>query len=177
MKQTPRKVSPMSNEARNSYVMQHITDALLELLHHKPIQRITISELCDLADVGRVSFYRNYESKEDILKTYVTQIFQEWVEEYEQNNGMPLNELVRSIFTHFENHIGFYRMLNDQKLIYLLKDVIVGLFGAKADSSKNEAYAKTFFVYSLYGWIEVWFQRGMQESAEELAELFKTQGL
>ena len=29
----------------------------------------------------------------------------------------------------------------------------------------------------LYGWIEVWFQRGMKESAEEMAEMLKAQGL
>lgn len=27
------------------------------------------------------------------------------------------------------------------------------------------------------GWIEVWFQRGMKESAEEMAGMLKAQGL
>jgi len=31
--------------------------------------------------------------------------------------------------------------------------------------------------YVLYGWIEVWFRRGMRESAEEIAELFERKGL
>ena len=30
---------------------------------------------------------------------------------------------------------------------------------------------------TLYGWIDVWFQRGMKESSDELAALFKAQGL
>ena len=32
MKQRERAVSPFSNEARNTYVVEHITDALLELM-------------------------------------------------------------------------------------------------------------------------------------------------
>ena len=47
----------------------------------------------------------------------------------------------------------------------------------RPDLPKGEAYAKAFAAYSLYGWIEVWFQRGMQESAEEMKQLFKNQGL
>ena len=39
----------------------------------------------------------------------------------------------------------------------------------------GEVYAKAFVAYSLYGWIEVWFQRGMQESAEEMQQLFQGQ--
>ena len=32
MRQTEKNVSPMSNEGRNAYVIEHITDALLKLL-------------------------------------------------------------------------------------------------------------------------------------------------
>lgn len=71
MRQNPQNVSPMSNEGRNAYVIRHLTDALLKLLHKKPLQEISISELCAQAGVGRASFYRNFDSKEDILKTYL----------------------------------------------------------------------------------------------------------
>ncbi len=47
----------------------------------------------------------------------------------------------------------------------------------KPELPKNEVYAKAFVAYSLYGWIEVWFQRGMQESAKEMKRLFQNQGL
>ena len=69
MRQTPKSVSPFSNEARNAYVIEHITDALLTLLKDKPIGDISISELCDLAGIGRASVYRNFESKEDKFAT------------------------------------------------------------------------------------------------------------
>lgn len=177
MRQTPKNVSPMSNEGRNAYVIQHITDALLTLLRDKPINDITISELCDLGGIGRASFYRNFESKEDILRGYINQILHEWVDGYNNNSSILLSEQMKAIFTHFEKHREFYGLLNKRGLIYLLKDVIIGIFGPKPEHSKTEAYAMAFVAYSLYGWIEVWFQRGMQESAEEMASLFKAQGL
>ena len=77
------------------------------------------------------------------------------------------------IFGHFEQNKTFYRLLNEEHLIYLLKDVILDIMGLKPDLPKEEVYTKAFAAYSLYGWIEVCFQRGMQESAEEMKQLFK----
>ena len=74
MRQNEKTVSPMSNEGRNSYVIEHITDALLKLMKDKPIEDISIRELCEVAGIGRASFYRNFNSKEDILRGYIRNI-------------------------------------------------------------------------------------------------------
>lgn len=81
------------------------------------------------------------------------------------------------MFAHFEKHRDFYQLLHQRDLIFLLKDVIIGLCGPKPEHSKIEAYARAYASYSLYGWVEVWFQRGMQETAAEIAEMFQGQGL
>lgn len=60
--------------------------------------------------------------------------------------------------------------------MYLLKDVFISIYGPKPEHSKAETYARAYVSYALYGWIEVWFQRGMQETAEEIAGMFKEHG-
>lgn len=177
MRQNKETVSPMSNEGRNIYVIEHITESLLTLLEDKAIEDISISELCDNAGIGRASFYRNYNSKEDILKAYINKLFNGWKSDWEKNNSMPLSSAIGMIFEHFEQHSAFYHLLNERHLIYLLKDVILDTMELRPDLPKGEAYAKAFAAYSLYGWIEVWFQRGMQESAEEMKQLFQNQEL
>lgn len=177
MRQTSKNVSPMSNEGRNAYVIGHITDALLKLLQNKPIGDISIRELCDLAGIGRASFYRNFKTKEDILRTYINTIFGEWADTDSENNHNSLHELLYAMFAHFEKYREFYELLNQRNLIYLLKDVIIGLCGPKPEHTKVEAYASAYVAYALYGWIEVWFLRGMQDTAEEIAHMFKNQGL
>ena len=176
MRQITQSVSPMSNKGRNTYVMEQITQALLNLLHANPLDHISISALCDAAGVGRASFYRNFKTKENILKAYINELFCSWTDEYSKTDNQPLNELIRSIFTHFEKHHAFYSLLHKRHLTYLLKDVVIEICGPKPEHSQIEAYSRAFVAYSLYGWIEVWFQRGMQESADELANLFKIQG-
>ena len=170
-------VSPMSNEGRNAYVIEHLTGALLEQLQSKQINEISISELCDEAGVGRASFYRNSASKEDIIRLHINRLFSELTDAQKQDDGKPLSVFIQSLFAHFEKHSDFYRLLNQRNLVYLLKDVIIGICGPKPEHQKSEAYAKAFVAYTLYGWVEVWFQRGMAESSEEMAGLFKMQGL
>ncbi|MDD3409186.1 MAG: TetR/AcrR family transcriptional regulator [Eubacteriales bacterium] len=177
MKQTGRNVSPMSNESRNAYVLQHITDAFLSLFADKPISEISISELVEKAGVGRASFYRNYDCKEDILKVYLDEIFLEVKEKWAKNSGAPLSEQIRTLIAHFEKHRSFYTLLNDRGMVYLLKDVIMSICGPKPEYEAAQAYASAFVAYTLYGWIDVWFQRGMKESPDELASLFVAQGL
>lgn len=177
MKQTPKNVSPFSNKARNAYVIEHITDALLKLMQDKPIGDISISELCDLAGIGRASFYRNFQSKEDILRRYINKIFKEWTDKAWKKEDSLLSDLLSLMFAHFEKHRDFYSLLNERNLIYLLKDVIIEFCGPKPEHSKVEAYTRAYAAYTLYGWIDVWFQRGMLETAEEIAEMFKSQGL
>lgn len=176
MRQTNKNVSPLNSEGRNSYVVTHITDAFIELLKYKPINEISITELVDKAGVGRASFYRNYECKEDILKEHINSLFYEWINKAWKNDGVPLSEQMRIMIAHFEKHRNFYEVLNKRRLTYLLKDAIVDIFCPDPECEKIQAYASTFVSYTLYGWIDVWFKRGMQESADEIAEMFKLQG-
>ena len=113
MIQTERIVSPMSNEGRNTYVVEHLTNALLELLNEKPIHDISISELVEQAGVGRASFYRNYECKEDILKHLLNEKTAEWGGDWDENSGAPLSEHIRVMLKHFEANRAFYKLLND----------------------------------------------------------------
>lgn len=178
MRQNLKSVSPMSNKGRNTYVIEHITEALLSLMQNKGIGEISICELCAQAGVGRASFYRNFQCKEDILRYYLNKLFSKWLNDgAEENKPKPLSEMVYEMFNHFEQHKEFYALLSERRCIYLLKDVIVELCGPKPEHTKLEAYARAYVAYTLYGWIEVWFQRGMEESAEEIAEMFRGQGL
>lgn len=177
MGQNAENVSPMSNAGRNTYVVERLTAALLELLEEELLAEIPVSRLCRRAGVGRASFYRNFESKEDILRAHIGKLFRDWTDEYEQREDAPLSALVEALFGHFTAHRAFYQLLNERELTYLLKDVILGLCGPKPEHTAIEAYAGAFAAYSLYGWIETWFQRGMRESPAFLAELFRSQGL
>ncbi|MDO5400931.1 MAG: TetR/AcrR family transcriptional regulator [Eubacteriales bacterium] len=167
----------MSNKGRNAYVIEHITKAMLALLEEKTMEEISVSELVEKAQVGRASFYRNFTSREDVVKQCFDAHFTQWAGEPGMSSDEPLSQRLRLLISHFEQNRPFYELLNKRGLIFLFKDAIVSMVGLKPESSPAEAYSKAFAAYALYGWIETWFQRGMQDSADEIAALFQTAGL
>ena len=59
---------------REALVDEYIIEALLLLMKKKEYKDISITEICERAGVTRMSFYRNFDSKEDILKKWLTRI-------------------------------------------------------------------------------------------------------
>ena len=58
-----------------------IMDALIQLMHTKDYNDITITDITKRAGVSRMSYYRNYKSKDDILLDYMYRILKEYVED------------------------------------------------------------------------------------------------
>ena len=88
----------MNNEQKNTYVKRQITTALLELLKEKSISDISITELTQKAQIGRVSFYRNFQTKEDILREESDRLINEWGRLYETNPESAPETLFPSLF-------------------------------------------------------------------------------
>lgn len=176
MKQNARSVSPMSNRSRNTWSRQQLTKACLKLLEKKPLEEITVSELCDLAGTGRVTFYRNYKDMTDIIRRYLFELNKEWTEKLRLDGSVPLDQIVGMILQHFEDHRDLYKLLNSRHLVYLMKDVIMNATQLKLDGSIIEAYSGAYIIYLLYGWIEVWFERGMKDSPQDMMALLKGVG-
>ncbi len=76
MKQNGKTVSAGNNRDRNTYVKRQLTQALEELLKTKPLEALSVQELCETAMVGRASFYRNFTSKEDILRRRIQDLLE-----------------------------------------------------------------------------------------------------
>ena len=62
----------------NAFINECITTALIGMMDRKAFDNITITELVKEAGVSRVSFYRNFESKKDVLEKYMDILINEW---------------------------------------------------------------------------------------------------
>lgn len=172
MKQTAGSVSA-GNNVRNAYVVRQLTDALVELLAEKPLGAVTVSELCERAQVGRASFYRNFSSKEDVLRAHVRRLLTAWARGHETAGDDAPAALVRSLFSHLDANRDFYGLLAQRDLTYLLKDEIVERVELDVEGPAPLAYARAYVAYTLYGWAELWFARGMRDSPDEIAALLE----
>jgi AcrR family transcriptional regulator len=163
----------MDNAEKNRFVKKKITDALLTLLETEELKGISVSRIAADAGVSRISFYRNYKDKEDILRTYTKELMADWTAKHNPDNMHPEQDILADIFTYLIDYKDFFLLLRKRNLFYLLKDIIMEICGPKPDSPNFSAYTSAFIAYGLYGWIEEWFTRGMQESPWEMTELLK----
>ncbi len=162
----------MNNEQKNTYVKKQITVALLALLKEKPISDISVSELTNKAEIGRVSFYRNYQNKEDILKEESDRLIKEWGKLYEANPESAPETLFPSLFDFYRDHRDFYTTLYNAGMSSIMMETIIGTIQITPEMQNLEAYMKSFWAYGISGWMLEWIKRGMQESGKELSTLF-----
>lgn len=172
MGQTARNVSPMSNKERNTYVIQQLTSALLSLLSEKPIGDISISELIEKAGVGRTSFYRNFESKEDILQKYTDKITMDFVKTQKlKYDTKKFQEYTVMLFEHLERNKEFCLTLLNNNLLYIIGEIFDKYFLMNA-TTRDEQYKQMFTSGGFFNIFKFWLIGGCKETPKELADMF-----
>ncbi|MDY2792352.1 MAG: TetR/AcrR family transcriptional regulator [Eubacteriales bacterium] len=132
----------MNNEQKNTWVKRQITAALLNLLKEKKLADISVSELTEMAGVGRVSFYRNYQTKEDILREESDRLIQEWGKLYEANPESAPETLFPSLFDFYREHRDFYTTLYEAGMSTIMMDTIISTIQITPEMPNLEAYMK-----------------------------------
>ena len=162
----------MNNEQKNTYVKRRITAAMLELLKEKSISDISITELTQKAQIGRVSFYRNFQTKEDILREESDRLINEWGRLYETNPESAPETLFPSLFDFYRDHKEFYTILYHAGMASVMQETILNAIKITPEMANIEAYMKSFWAYGIFGWMIEWIKRGMPESGKELLKIF-----
>lgn len=164
----------LNAESRTEQTRLRIFDALLGLTNSKPLAEITVTELCRAAHVSRMTFYRNYSSKEEVLISRLDQLFAE----YEQTTApfLAAGELwygeghICMCFTYFEKHREFINCLYKSGYAgYFISRVTEYMIGKFWDGSSDQRYVIAGFAGVLCATYELWAHDGFPRSAEELA--------
>lgn len=158
----------MNNEEKNTYVREQLTRALLLLLREKKIDEISVSELARKAQVGRASFYRNYQSLADILFQYDRLLVNTWGAAYDADPTSDVSNLFGRLFQHYKDHAEFYLLLYRNGLTEAMLKTIQERCGLRPELSNRDAYERAFWAYGIYGWLLEWMGRGMVESADDI---------
>ena len=71
----------VSHKSSRDFTKSCIMEALLQLMHSKDYNDISITDITSRAGVSRMAYYRNYRSKDHILMDYMCRL----------SKSMPLN--------------------------------------------------------------------------------------
>ena len=106
----------------NAFVRECLTTALVQLMQEQPFDGIAITDLVRRAGVSRVSFYRNFTSKKNVLEQHLMSLIREWGREFE-DRGDP-GYFSESLLRHCYLHRDFYLLLYRHGLSDLIYEAI-----------------------------------------------------
>lgn len=160
-----------------------IVNALMKLLKENSLDIITITEICQEADIVRATFYRNFDSKEDILKLYIRILINDYFTKLKETSCLDLKNLSLMYFTYWkgEKEVLDILLRNNQTILLLDEYNIVEKYimelNPEAYILKNQTeaerlYSSSFLFAGLWRLVFLWIDRELLESPEEMAEIF-----
>lgn len=161
--------------ARTNQSASRIVDALVELLHEFCYEEISISDITKKAGVSRITFYRNFRSREEVMLTFISQVTdQVQAAVGKENTEFRLQPYIETVLETilpyayvvdrlYEAHLGeLVQSFFDRYL--LTTPVNSGLL----DISE---YERCFLAGGVYTVMLMWIRGGAKESAQEIAAL------
>lgn len=154
----------------NEEITGSITEALFILMKKQDFSKITITDITTKAGVGRVSFYRNFESKEDVIKKHLDKITDRFIEQMNFDFRRDTHKFyIKGLFLHLESQKELIETLRKADLLFLIKEEFDRAFLKRADE-KTPEYACYMVAGAYYNLFYYWAINGYKETPEELAE-------
>lgn len=157
-----------------------LINALVDLMGKKSIDDLTITEIADHAQVGRRTFYRHFQKKEEILIEYIKILLDEFIRGVQENGIKDSDEIIREFFRYWYEHKDFINRLRDNRVCYLL--ILVGeqLVDDEEFIRKAEGYLNgrehcklkiTFLVAGTFRVLQRWIYDDMRYTPDEISKV------
>lgn len=164
----------MGNAKTTEFLKECLADALIKLLKTKPIEKITVPEIAETADVGRTTFFRNFTSKTEVITYKLIRLWERWADEH----GL----IEKSKFT-LDNATDFFEfnysikellvLINSRDLQPTVYDAFYKVMMPQFGADTQECYESRFYSYGLFGLLDEWVKRGFFETPAQMAEVIK----
>lgn len=155
--------------------------ALIELTAERPYHTIQVRDITDRADVGYATFYRHFDSKDDLMLSVFADIMEDLESsagnqgsDYFFREGVLLFEHVSkypALFSSIIQNPGFSQKLR-KLLCNRIESHIAHHTKYPANSLISRDLAAHHMMTSLIGLIEWWLENGQKKSVEEMAHIY-----
>ena len=159
-------------------------DSLMQLLEKQPINKVSVSDLCALADINRSSFYRYYSDPFDMLEQVERKFFEDFSATWNvYTTQHSFSEIVLVFVSKIFESQAFCRILfgphGNSRLLEQLLQVAYATcitdFKKRSPDVDNLQleYLYAFLVHGSLGIIQQWLNNSCKESPDIIAALIK----
>lgn len=149
-----------------------IADALFRLLKDKPLQSISVTELCNRAAVGRKTFYRNFDLKEDVIDYKLDLLYKDFTEKLQ---GKTSDEQLRIYFEFIKENSEIFIILYKNDLSELVnikfRTMLPYTMPEWTDDSIKQQYISQYIIAGIEGILRIWVERNFVESVDDVVAL------
>jgi AcrR family transcriptional regulator len=170
----------ISNDKRSKQSSQWIIESLLQMMAFRSLDEITITSLCDHAKIGRVTFYRHFDSIDDVLQKSCDDRFDElskYLDEFYQRHSASepfLRPFLRFWYTDSQIIEG---LIKNHKQEVIMESFLrmLGAFSQKHDVSEKpltaamDRYQQTVRVAVAIAVLTEWIRNRKNIAPDELA--------
>ena len=150
----------------------YIYESFFKLLETDSFEKISISDITNKAGVSRMSFYRNFKSKDDLVKQSLNLIashLQELIKNVETKNEYTV---IKCFFEAFKAYKIFLMALSNSPISKSITDITKNklIENLPEDKfNKTAKYLPVFYYSAIISVMFEWLKNGCEESPEEMA--------
>lgn len=184
----PGKSSPKNIDPRVKRTRRLLREALIALILKKDFASITIKEITDLAEVAYITFYRHYETLDQLLMEILDEGLGDLMIHIEklanQSATSALEIEGRLIFEHIRINADLFRILLKSQSVTRIRRKVVQNIAAVFQKScvplerlgnrTMIAIASNHIATSLLSLIEWWLENNMKPSPAEMGKVYKS---
>ena len=179
----------MAIDRRIFKTKEALKGALIALLKEKELNKITVKELCEKADINRGTFYTHYKDQVDLYHAIVDETYEK-LEAYIQSlftidisSREGTVDFVTRIFKFCrfnDEYVSVFLVPHRKTLLcrkiaeYAKKYNIYGITKSKETRERLPDFIEDYFYeylsFGVIGIIQYWIENGMVESDEEMAK-------
>ena len=174
-----------TNNQRSQETNRNIIQAVYEIIsiEKRPLNKITVREVCERAHVHRSTFYTHYMDVYDLVekveKTMSVNLTESFLQKMEE--GASAVDCYENLFEFIKEHREFYRIyLNDTQNTGAIS-LATELYQDRLDqmnfkeigytSQREFVYHQQFFLYGVTAMIRLWVKDDCPESPKEFVQI------
>ena len=170
-------------DRRVKYTKKVIKDTLIDLLYEKELNKITVSEICKIADINRATFYRYYLDVYDLLNKIQLDFVNELKSIAKTDDKYSVSSFSKELLTVFYQNKELVKVLfNTNNNVYFLNDILELAYARCKEiwekelpniSEEDIEYASIYIFNGALGVVNFWVKNDFDKDVEEVAEIIE----
>jgi len=167
-----------------------LLEALASLIEEQPIEKITVTDICEKAMVHRTTFYKHFEDKYHLLRYGIEELQNQFNKEtLSKDHDITLIEHCLAIFNNLLSLLSNNRNLHilvsssrlENSIASIFFDLVTKDILDKMDTRNNEhkdtpnSFVASFYSGAIISTAKWWFDEGMNIPIEDMLEYMNVQ--